>query len=321
MLTLAALALASGLPLVVEGVPQIKDANAYFEADAIAGDVDGVVLCRVDVIGSRSWDTFGAVDLAVTLSAGDQRFEMWGDEDRANTFVSAPAVHLKKGTKLTVVVEDRDLTGREPVARGHAVFDGTSLAFDLDETQIACRTVPAKRAAARAQPHVKRAEQRVAQLARAKVDLRGISAGWNVLDEFAVAGAVRDATAWTGETDATRALLASAEKAQQAFASSLLAAARSLPATSSGQDARARFALSGTSLTVTALIDNPGLVRVDVVDDEGAIVAVSVADAFVTASLLKGQSTTIALPARVAAKDVVVVRAGVSAGDMVPLKR
>lgn len=316
---LVVVALTGGLPLVIEGVPQIKDQNAYFEADAIAGDVDGVVLCRVDVVGARAWDTFGAVDLAVTLTAGAQRLEMWGAEDRASTIVTAPAVRLRKGDPVVVVVEDRDLTGREVVARARGVYDGTKLAFDLDETQIACRSVPAARAAARAQPYLKSAEQRLSTLQKSAPDLRSISGGWNVLDELTLDAAVRDATSWTGETPATQALQAKKTAAQQAWAASLAQAARAATPASSGKDRRATFSLAGDQLTVTALVDHPGLLRVDVIDDHGAISNVDAGDAFVTERLLKGQSATVTLAPLGAG--VVLLRAGVSAGELVPLRR
>ena len=155
-LTLA-LSLSSGI-LAFGGVPQIKDAaSAFYEANDVEGDVDGALVCRVDVAGERGWDTFGAIDLAVTVSADVDRFEMWGPEDRANGYVSAGGVHIMKGTKVTVLVEDRDVTGRELVARGQLVYDGTLLSFDLNDTQVRCKVVPAKVAQARASSSLARA--------------------------------------------------------------------------------------------------------------------------------------------------------------------
>lgn len=314
-LTLA-LVVSSGIQLGNEGVPQIKDANAYFEADEVKGDVDGVVLCRVDVVGARSWDTFSGIDLVVTLTAGDQRFEMWGPEDRPNAVVSAPGVRLAKGARVTVSVEDRDVTEREPVAHGALVFDGSKLAFNLNETQVACRTVPAARAQKRAAPYLKTAEERLTQLTAARVKLHDGSAGWPVLDEFAVDASVHDAVSWTGETAGTRAVLAKKTAAKAAFAAAVLAQAKAQPTTTTATDGRARYTLAGDTLTVEALVDHPGVVRVDVVDGSGAVVSVSVADPFAVDRLLKTQKTTLTLPP----KDAVVVRAGVGA-DLVVLKR
>jgi hypothetical protein len=200
-----ALLLAAGLPpLLPQGPPQLADtARAFFDAEPVEGDLEGgLLLCRIDVVGDRGWDTFGAIDIAVTVTPGGRApVEVWGPEDRSSAIVSVPAVTLRRGEKLKFLVEDRDLTEREFVARGAVGYAGLPLRLDLDHTQLECRGFSREGAEVRAR----------APLEKAALALAGVEGAEPVLTEASLGAphgplaearsAALEAEAWLGGSD------------------------------------------------------------------------------------------------------------------------
>lgn len=205
-LSLSTAWLAAGIqPLFPEGPPQLEDAvKLFFDAEPVAGELrGGVLLCRVDVVGDRGWDTFGAIDLVATFTLGTRApVEVWGPEDRSNAVVSLPAVTLEPGENLKVALEDRDLTEREAIARGSVPYAGAlPLRISLDEAQVECRGYSRSSAELRARPWLERAAvaAAVVEVALPDVQAPGLGLPGAAIAEATV-GAAR-AEAWLGSTD------------------------------------------------------------------------------------------------------------------------
>jgi hypothetical protein len=237
LLTLAFTSLvAYGLPaLWREGPAQVPDAvNVFFDADDISGPIDkGVLLCRVDIVGNRGWDTFGAVDLAVTLTVGKgPPTAVRGPEDRSSAVVSLPAIDLAPGQKLKVLVEDRDVTENEFIARGAADYAGKlPLRINLDDVQVECRAVGRATAVARAKAPLAKAAHAMNAVERAVPDLSRAGLGAPDSARWDVAARIDDAAAWLGDDDASvRALVTQLDAALAAFHERARADVRALPA-------------------------------------------------------------------------------------------
>lgn len=200
---------AAGLPPFVDvGEPQVPDPVAVFFAAQstvpVGGVVDGgVLVCRVDIVGDHGWDTFGAVDLAITITLGQRApTEVWGPEDRSSAVVSVPGVDLKPGTRVVVDVDDRDVTGREAIARGAVVYAGQlPLRLDLNDAQVECRVVDRATAVARAAPALAQANKATAVVAAARVDLVDDGLGLPRDAWFDAARHAGTAAAWLGSRD------------------------------------------------------------------------------------------------------------------------
>lgn len=254
------------------GVAQVREANkVYAEADPIAGAIDGLLACRVDVAGSRGWDTFSAIDLAVTLSAGDVRVEMWGEEDRSSTFVTAARVQIALGTRVVVVVEDRDVTEREPVGQGAQVFDGKSLAFDLGDTLVSCRVVPNARAERRAGHALAQARGVFTRLRAPAVNLQELDLGWDRGAEFEMDVALQQAVAWAGPSADQQALLDERLAAHQAFLGRVREAVKRQPSSTFRSDRHVEVALTEAGVELAPRVAGAGYVSINVIDESGVV--------------------------------------------------
>lgn len=238
LLTLAfgTMMVAHGLPpLWREGPAQVPDAvNAFFDAADAAGPLEkSVLLCRVDIVGNRGWDTFGAVDLAVTVTVGkDAPIFVRGPEDRSSAVISVPAVDLAPGEKLKVVIEDRDVTENEFIARGSADYAGKlPLRINLDDVQVECRAIERATAVARAKAPLARAAHAMTSVERAVPDLRQPGLGAPDGARWDVAARIDEAAAWLGDDDpSVRSAVAQLDAALAAFQDRARAEVRAAPA-------------------------------------------------------------------------------------------
>ncbi len=214
---------AHGLPAIWrEGPAQVPDAvNVFFDADDVSGAVEkGVLLCRVDIVGNRGWDTFGAVDLAVTVTVGKGGpTYVRGPEDRSSAVISVPAIDLAPGQKLKVLIEDRDVTENEFIARGAVDYAGKlPVRINLEDVQIECRAVDRATAVARAKAPLAKAAHAMTSVERAVPDLTRDALGAPDSARWDVAARIDDAAAWLGDDDASvRALTAQLDAALAAF--------------------------------------------------------------------------------------------------------
>lgn len=242
LLTIALLGslLAHGLPAIWrEGPAQVPDAvNVFFDADddviGSDGAIDkGVLLCRVDIVGNRGWDTFGAVDLAVTVTVGKNApVFVRGPEDRSSAVISVPAIDLAPGQKLKVLVEDRDVTENEFIARGAVDYAGKlPLRINLDDVQVECRAVSRATAVVRAKAPLMKAAQAMTAVERAVPDLTRENLAAPDSARWDVTARIDDAAAWLGDDDiAVRALVVQLDAALAAFHERARADVRAAPA-------------------------------------------------------------------------------------------
>jgi hypothetical protein len=201
-----AAALTAGIAIAPEGPPQLRDTlQPYLAAEPMAGDLKGaLLLCRVDVVGEKAWDTFSAIDMRITLTAGPRApVVVWGPEDRSSCVVGFPGVDAKIGEKWTFLVEDRDVTTNEFVARGSGKFSGTPFHLDLGDTQIDCRALPHEVAESRAADSIARASAALQSFDVVTPKLEepgfGLDRGQIALD---IDAPIAEATAWLGASDA-----------------------------------------------------------------------------------------------------------------------
>jgi hypothetical protein len=214
---------AHGLPAIWrEGPAQVPNTvNVFFDADDVTGPLDrAVLLCRVDI------------DLAVTVSAGGAGpVYVRGPEDRSSAVISVPAVSLGVGQKLKVVIEDRDVTENEFIARGHVDYAGKlPVRINLEDVQVECRAVDRKTAEARAKPALAKAAHAMTAVERAVPDLAQSGLGAPDAQRWDVTARIDEAAAWVGDDDANvRALVAQLEAAMAAFQDRARAAVREAP--------------------------------------------------------------------------------------------
>lgn len=220
-LVLSAL-LAIDVPLWRQGPAQVPDAvNTFLAADDVTGPIHkGVLLCRIDVVNNRGWDTFGAVDLGVTFTIG-KGTPSWvrGPDDQSSAVVSVPAVDLAPGEKLHLLIEDRDVTENELIARGHALYQGKMpLRINLQDVEVECRAIDRATAELRARPFFVKANAALPRIDRAVPDLTSSAVGKPHDAHRAVASEIDAAAAWLGDDDpAVRASYAALEAAMEAF--------------------------------------------------------------------------------------------------------
>ena len=264
---------AAGIPpFFPEGDAQLADpVRVFFDAgdgldastSAKQGDLAGaLVLCRVDVVGDKGWDTFGAVDIRVLVSAGNRPVhEAWGPEDRSSAVIGMPGFDIKSGDKLKVVVEDRDVTDNELIGTRTVPFVKMPLRIDMEDTQVECRALAHSVALSRAQPAIAKAATSLFafESAEPKLEVRGL--GFPMSDYAAAADGAREAEAWLGKRDDdVKPLLTRIAKAESAFAAKASAkvdaAKRTLPAP--GQTFRI------ASLGLNAKVTGGALVTIEV---------------------------------------------------------
>lgn len=227
---------AHGLPAIWrEGPAQVPDAvNAFFDADDLSGPIEkGVLLCRVDIVGNRGWDTFGAVDLAVTVTVGrGAPMVVRGPEDRSSAVVTVPAIDLAPGQKLKVLIEDRDVTENEFISRGAADYSGKwPVRMNLEDVQVECRAIGRATAVVRAKAPLAKAAYAMTSVERAVPDLTRAGLGAPDGPRWEVASRIDEAAAWLGDDDASvRAAMAQLHAALAAFHDRARAEVRAAPA-------------------------------------------------------------------------------------------
>ncbi len=163
--------------------PQAADPKALFRLapEKAQGPVDqGILVCRATASCEHDWDAFADPDLLITITLpGQAPVAIYSGESSCTAHVSIPGVSLKRGERITVKVEDRDVTTNELVGAGTETFDDhLPLRFSSELMKTECRVVSADAAAKAAAPWLDQVRHAAADVVRStRADLNANDGG------------------------------------------------------------------------------------------------------------------------------------------------
>jgi hypothetical protein len=220
----------------------------------------GMLVCSVEVVGN-GWDGGDPsgpvrrlagrpeVDVELYIGEGTRPVRYFGPEDAPNAFFAVPNTTLSSGTKLKLVVEDRDLVRNDPVGTVEMVFEGElPVRGSVAGARVECRAVGEREVEAGTTAAEGRLTRALAPLADVPdADADAIDFGFDHEADTAARLAAYDLARWVGLTDTrVTAALARLDERARVFTQRATSVVTSLRANTRATDVP--FRLPGTAV-------------------------------------------------------------------------